>query len=232
MKKLLIILASMVPTLALAESGSSQYISAGQVTQSFISLFYVASFIAGGALLLSIISSISDFDKFKQRAENPARQLVVRFVIAGILMSPATSIQIMTETLGLESTKTSKFCFAYTLNPERGESGVKTDGSVRKCYSDSMTSMQSSLKESYSNIDEGELSDFLNGKFMVVVGIFQVIAMYFYLSAWFKIYAISEGKERQSSYGKQVIVLIFSTMFLNLPVVMDATFTWFAEAIK
>lgn len=182
--------------------------------------------------MLSIISSISDFDKFKQRAENPARQLVVRFVIAGILMSPAQSISIMTQTLGLESTSASKFCFAYTLDPMLRESGVKTDGNVRQCYKDSMTSMQSSLKETYANIDEGELSEFLNGKFMVVVGIFQVIAMYFYLSAWFKIYAISEGKERQSSYGKQVIVLLFSTMFLNLPVIMDSVFTWFADAIK
>ncbi|HHJ3080188.1 TPA: hypothetical protein ACPVZG_004039 [Vibrio parahaemolyticus] len=228
--KYLITLLIAFPSLAFAQAeGEQSFLEAAISIQSFIGLFYVASFIVGATILLSIVSTLADFDKFKQRAENPARQLAIRFVIAGILMNPSTSVMVMSETLGFSVSNDNQFCFAYNLKPNPTEGGVVTDGSTRQCYQSAATNLQKALKEKHTQLDESELQKFLQGKFKVVIGVFQVIAMYFYLSAWFKIYAISEGKERQTTYGKQIIVLIFSTLFLNLPAAMEQIYTWVSK---
>ncbi|EIO4083903.1 hypothetical protein LQK65_004385 [Vibrio parahaemolyticus] len=228
--KFLITLLVVFPSLALAQAeGEQSFLEAAISIQSFIGLFYVVSFIVGATILLSIVSTLADFDKFKQRAENPARQLAIRFVIAGILMNPSTSVMVMSETLGFSVSNENQFCFAYNLKPNPTEGGVITDGSTRQCYKSAATSLQNALKEKHSQLDKSELQTFLQGKFKVVIGVFQVIAMYFYLSAWFKIYSISEGKERQTTYGKQIVVLIFSTVFLNLPSAMEQIYSWISK---
>ncbi|ELP5898569.1 hypothetical protein QTV49_000443 [Vibrio vulnificus] len=228
--KYLITLLIAFPSIAFANAnGEQSFLEAAISIQSFMGLFYVASFIVGATILLSIVSSLADFDKFKQRAENPARQLAVKFVVAGILMNPSTSVMVMSETLGFSVSNDNQFCFAYNLTPNSTEGGVVTDGSTRKCYESAATNLQKALKQKHTQLDESELQKFLQGKFKVVVGVFQVIAMYFYLSAWFKIYAISEGKERQTTYGKQIIVIIFSTLFLNLPAAMEQIYSWVSK---
>ena len=187
----------------------------------------MVSFMFGAALILSIISTLSDFEKFKQRAENPSRQLIVRGLIAAILMNPASSVMVLSETLGFNVTKNNEFCFAYRLDPQtRNHDVIRQNGETRECYKKATNSLQKQLKDKYETLNSTELSKFFNGKFKLVISIFQVIAMYFYLSAWFKIYSISEGKERQTTYGKQVVVLLFSTVFLNLPTAMDAGYQW------
>lgn len=208
------------------KTASASDIMVGKGAQSFIALFYMVSFICGAALLLSIVSTFADYEKFKQRAENPSRQLIIRALIAGILMNPSTSVMILSETLGFQVNKSNHFCFAYQLNAVKSGDVIKQDGTTRECYNTATNNLQSSLKAKYDTLNATELASFLTGKFKIVVTIFQVIAMYFYLSAWFKIYSISEGKERQTTYGKQVIVLLFSTVFLNLPTAMDAGYKW------
>ncbi|KDM90813.1 hypothetical protein [Photobacterium galatheae] len=231
--RIFISLLALSPAAAFAEAEAGEqtqsFIQAAINIQSFIGLFYVVSFIVGATILLSIVSTFADFEKFKQRAENPARQLVVRFIIAGILMNPSTSVMLMSETFGFSVSKESQFCFAYNLNPNTAKGGVDTDGKTRECYKTASNNLQELLKEKHTQLTESELQKFLDGRFKVVVGVFQVIAMYFYLSAWFKIYAISEGKERQTSYGKQVIVLLFSTLFLNLPAAMEQIYLWVSK---
>ena len=214
-------------------SDSGEYVNAAIATQSFVWLFYVISYISGAALLLSIVSIFGDYDRFKQRAENPSRQIVFRFVIAAVLMNPSVNIKMMSETLGFETSSSNEFCFAYNLVPKGGtDGGIKTDGSTRECYSSNMNKLQSTLLASNENINKDELGDFLNGRFKVVIGVFQIIALYFYLSAWFKIYSISEGKERQTTYAKQLIVIVFSTIFLNLPAAINFTLDWVSSLIK
>lgn len=211
---------------AFADSGQLD-INIGKGAQSFIALFYMVSFMCGAALVLSIISTLSDFEKFKQRAENPSRQLIVRGLIAAILMNPASSVMVLSETLGFNVTNKNEFCFAYQLDPQtKNHDVIKKNGQTRGCYTKATSSLQKQLEEKYKTLNSTEVSKFFNGKFKLVISIFQVIAMYFYLSAWFKIYSISEGKERQTTYGKQVVVLLFSTVFLNLPTAMDAGYQW------
>ncbi len=196
-----------------AEEGSE----AGQILQSIVGLFYVCSFICGAILLLGIVSAIADFDRFKQRSENAGRQLVIRFIIAAILMSPNTSIETVSKTLGFDVNEETQFCFSYQLKTSENKNGVVINGADNNCYRNATNRLAEELRAKYSSLDENALNQFLSGKFKVVVGVFQVIAMYFYFSAWFKIYSISEGKERQTTYGKQIIVMVFSTIFLNLP---------------
>ena len=149
--KYLITLLIAFPSLAFAQAeGEQSFLEAAISIQSFIGLFYVASFIVGATILLSIVSTLADFDKFKQRAENPARQLAIRFVIAGILMNPSTSVMVMSETLGFSVSNDNQFCFAYNLKPNPTEGGVVTDGSTRQCYESAATNLQKALKEKHT----------------------------------------------------------------------------------
>lgn len=202
-------------------------------------LLYAVSFVGG---LFILKSSVTHFLKFKEnqaRGQNSGAKIVVGFIIAGALLSPTKSINLTLNTLGIAEDG-GGYCFAYKvdfINDHQtarnkdisqgsgdviGANSLLSNGSnADSCLTAPLTKLQGKLKDKTG--DSGlwdKLKD--SSEFQFLVGMIQVIAMYFYFSAWFKVWSISEGKGGQGeTYGPQAITIFFSSLVYNLPATLD-----------
>ncbi|PSU89766.1 hypothetical protein [Photobacterium kishitanii] len=202
----------------------------GSFLSYFIVLIYSVAFMGGAYFILTIIGNLCDFDKFKQRSDSPIRQLFVRGLIAGILMNPSNIIGMVSNSLGYDLNGDASYCFAFSETLQTASSAKVDNGSGLNwkykshegCFTSATNSYVKKLTDKINQSEHKKITDLLVGKFRIIVGIFQTIAIYFFFSAWFKIAQISEGKERQTTYGKQIIIIIVSCVFINLPSTIQA----------
>lgn len=194
---------------------------------------YALSIVMGVMVLKSIVSTLLDYDRFKQQSENPMHRLAMKVLISAVLLSPQMTLNMTMNTLGYETKESESYCFAYTSGVEKKGffGGTQTGGAQSACIKESTNKYVNDLVNKLNDTNKTELSDFLGKNFTFLVGMFQGIALIFYFLAWFKIYSISEGKERQTTYGRQMLVLLFSALVINLPKTIEVSINFF-KSIK
>ncbi|ELP6119033.1 TPA: hypothetical protein I7730_16395 [Vibrio vulnificus] len=203
--------------------------SIGKEISALMILIYAVSILLGLKILLTIVFDVLNWSRFSQEHANSMRVIVVKAAVAAVLLSPQASIMMISNTLGFSSSMEEPYCFAYTNKLGQndfkslkfdGTDSLQGDGNVSKCYETASSNYISELKNKMDDAEKNRVEAFLNGNARIVIAIFQVIAAYFYFSAWYTIMQISNGTERQSTYGKQIVIIIVSSGFLNLPHLM------------
>lgn len=235
---------------ALAEDGGSSAESWDKqalLVSSFLYLAYALAFIGGLFALKSAISGFLNYQEESQRGEGGAgRKIIIRLMIAGVLLDPQASIDTMMKTVGIKEADGLSYCYAYDptfLNDFKSTRNkdvesdlsdsdyVSTSSKAKGCIEEPLNILQEKLGDKVN--EDGSIWQMISTQkhFTFLVGVLQTIAIFFYFNAWFKIWAISDGKDRQSTYKGQVLTIIFSSFVINLPKTIEVIINTFSGLI-
>ncbi len=226
-----------MPSVALANDTPSDVEAyRGSLVTALLYLAYAVSFIMGVFALKTTVSNFLSFKEDRNRKPNAGRTIVLGFILSGVLLNPSQSIQFTVNSLGIDSETSTGYCFAYDasfldqLQKTRNEDVTNATSSLqasslgnftaesKDCFKEPLTRLQ---KKAADKIDNNKgLWDKLStsNEFKFLIGLIQVIAVFFYFNAWFKIWAISEGKgQRDDTYGSQAITIVASSFVFNIP---------------
>ncbi len=233
------------PTIAFADQAGSN-VTPEQLAQNramlvsaLLYLLYAVSFIGGLWVLKTSVGHFLSYKENQVRGQHSGKKIVIGFIIAGALLSPTKSINLTLSTIGINDGSENGYCFAYdttflkdhqaarNADIQDKSSGVIDAKSLiggsatPSCLTTPLTKLQDALKQSG---EKKGLWDKLgeSSEFQFLIGLIQVIAVYFYFTAWFKVWSISEGKGAQGeSYGPHVVTIFFSSLVYNLPSTLD-----------
>lgn len=225
------------PSIALANSAQTDVeIYRASVVTALLYLAYAIAFVMGLFALKTTVSNLMSFKEDRNRKPNAGRAIVLGFLLSGVLLNPSQSINFTVNSLGINSNTSTGYCFAYdasfldTLQQTRNQDVDNDTASLdattlgdhaagsKQCFSEPLTRLQQKAGEKIDN-NKG-LWDKLStsNEFKFLIGLIQVIAVFFYFNAWFKVWAISEGKGgREDTYGSQAITIIASSFVYNIP---------------
>ncbi|CAH7346726.1 conserved membrane hypothetical protein [Vibrio chagasii] len=199
--------------------------------------------IAGGLFLLyKLIDGIKNYSELSQRDEHLSKKLVVRMMLAGAMLNPQGIVSMMTASTVGDDGNLSGQCYAYKMSFDEdisdfstimrnssgsgGASSVKdaiwkkataSDGAKNDCYDKATTDFVNKLSSELHDSERTIFEKLMSEKVRFIVGLIQVIGLFFFINAWFKVWAIAEGTERQSTYKGQAVVIIMSSLIINLP---------------
>lgn len=223
-KYFLVIIGALYSSTALAATEDMSK-SAGIVLSGAMALIYLGAFLGGAYLIWRVIHGIATFDQLKRSSTNPIGQLIIKAIIGGMLLAPALTIQLGSNTLGFTNGN-EQYCYAFSSELSAMSSNSKTKGILQysapnDCFKTATSGYVQKLTDRLADSQKSAVESLLVGKFRVVIGIFQTIAMYFLFTAWFTITKISDGTERQSSYSKQAVIIMVSLLFINMPSLVE-----------
>ncbi len=208
------------------------------VTTSFLYLAYAIAFIGGLWALKTAIDGFANYQEETQRGEGTAgKKIVLRFLVAGVLLNPEASIETTMNTLKLTGGDNGlSYCYAYdpsflgdlqtnrNKDIKNGSNGLIETSSlvqaskVPDCMDEPTTIAQKLLKQNTDSDSKGIFGKIQGHEdIQFLIAILQVIATFFYFNAWFTIWSIADGKDRQATYKGQVLTILFSAFVINLP---------------
>ncbi|MDK9793282.1 hypothetical protein [Vibrio sp. D431a] len=225
-----------------ASANTGGQIPASAIVYVLMYSAYMLSVGAGLFALYKLIDGIRNYTDLSQRDEHLSKKLAARLILAGLLLNPQGTVTMVTNTvIGDDGNKDGQ-CYAYQMNFDESMTKFQSDiKSIASTNSDPISRVKSRIYNAGSKAGEhecyteptskfvqklsGELADkesklfdqLMSTKARFLIGLIQAIGLFFFFNAWIKMWAISEGTERQSTYKGQMLVVAMSSLIINLP---------------
>ncbi|MGR5269745.1 hypothetical protein ACPV5R_18555 [Vibrio astriarenae] len=197
--------------------------------------------VAGGLFLLyKLIDGVRNYSELVKSDPHLSKKIAVRLMLSGALLNPQGLVSMITaSTIGDDGNKAGQ-CYAYSMDFDMkmdtfsdmlagasgGVSDVKkniwsnissAEKTKNKCYEEATSAYISMLVKELHKSEQELFDKLMSSKVRFLIGLVQVIGLFFFINAWLKVYAISEGSDRQSTYKGQAVVIIMSSLIINLP---------------
>ena len=207
-----------LPPLVTSSGGSSPNFSVTSDAQAYREkLIVVAIFVAQalsiliGVILLVIActrsAAYSEQSSSNKKITIPS--IVMLFVCGAMLVSYTSTLGTLITTISGE--KGDGVCYVVESSAD-----VKIN-SQSSCWSNAKSEISGSLDSTISSkFGNSEASEAFQNNTKVVVGLFQAIGFFFFISSIVSLKAVSDGSARHG-YAKPMIILITSCLIIDLP---------------
>lgn len=187
------------------------------ITVIFKLTFLIGVFL-GSFMFLAGIKKLLENSKNPNDPRNSLGSVVVLLLGASLLFSLQDSIGIATNTLlGNEG-----FCFNYADKINVSATSLKFKNEGASCFDAGNSDITKTMIDKLDSEGNTKAIEELKNKITILFSVMQVIGLIYFIKGIYMLKSIAEGTGgQQLTYGKALLVIIFSSLAIDLPNTLD-----------